>query len=81
MRTTVTLDEELVRRVQALYGSKTKTAAVTRALHEHIRLARLNDLAGLLGKVDFDEDAIRSGDEADLERARSLAAAGDDDES
>ena len=81
MRTTVTLDEELVRRVQALYGSKTKTAAVTQALHEHIRLARLNELAGLLGKVDFDEDAIRSGDEADLDRAARLAAVEDGDES
>lgn len=78
MRTTVTLDEELVRRVQALYGSKTKTAAVTKALHEHIRLAHLGELAALLGRVDFDEDVIRSGDEADLERARSLAGDGDE---
>jgi hypothetical protein len=79
MRTTVTLDEELVRQIQALYGKGTKTAAVTKALHEHIRMARLGELADLLGTIKFNEEVLRTSDSADLERAVSLSSTEDSD--
>ncbi|RJO63280.1 MAG: hypothetical protein C4523_21185 [Myxococcales bacterium] len=76
MRTNVTLDEALVSELLDLSGEKTKTAAVTAAVKEQIRRAKLKKLAGLLGRVEVDEAALREGNEADLARARRLEASG-----
>jgi len=72
MRTTVTLDEKLVRELLKISGAKTKTAAVSFAVKEHIRKAKLNRLASLLGNVDIDEQAIYEAEKADLNRTRWL---------
>lgn len=72
MRTTVTIDEELVRELTRIYGVKTKTQAVLRAIKEELRRAKLRKLASMLGKVDVDKDAWREGREGDIERSESL---------
>ncbi|MDP8256651.1 MAG: type II toxin-antitoxin system VapB family antitoxin [Candidatus Alcyoniella australis] len=54
MRTTVTLDEGLVREVMSVTSAKTKTAAVALALREHVRRKRIEKLRSILGKVDID---------------------------
>ena len=56
MRTTVSLDEQLVREVMSVTPAKTKTAAVARALQEHVRRRKLDKLRSLLGKIEIDED-------------------------
>ncbi|MDL1959290.1 MAG: type II toxin-antitoxin system VapB family antitoxin [Deltaproteobacteria bacterium] len=58
MRTTVTLDEAMVRELLEFSKTNTKTAAVALAVKEQIRREKLKRLAGLLGKVDIDEKAI-----------------------
>jgi hypothetical protein len=70
MRTTVTLDEKLVRELVKFSGAKTKTAAVTSAVKEQIRRAKLKKLAGLLGTVDVDEKAIKESNRVDMKRAQ-----------
>ena len=72
MRTTVTLDENMVRELVEFSDAKTKTAAVALAVKEQIRRAKLKELAGLLGKVDVDEKAIKEGNKADMRRAQWL---------
>ena len=72
MRTTVTLDENLVRELVEFSDAKTKTAAVALAVKEQIRRAKLKELAGLLGTVDVDEKAIKEGNKADMRRAQWL---------
>ena len=72
MRTTVTLDEDLVRELVKFSDAKTKTAAVASAVKEQIRRAKLRQLAALLGTVDVDEKIIEEGNEADIGRARWL---------
>ncbi|MBW1998648.1 MAG: type II toxin-antitoxin system VapB family antitoxin [Deltaproteobacteria bacterium] len=72
MRTTVTLDEELVRELVKVSNAKSKTAAVALAVKEQIRRAKLRKLADLLGTVDVDEKAIREGEKADLDRFKWL---------
>ncbi|MBW2066850.1 MAG: type II toxin-antitoxin system VapB family antitoxin [Deltaproteobacteria bacterium] len=72
MRTTVTLDEELVRELVKVSNAKSKTAAVALAVKEQIRRAKLRKLADLLGTVDVDEKAVREGEKADLERVKWL---------
>jgi hypothetical protein len=59
MRTTVTLDAKLVKELVEFTDAKTKTAAVTIAVKEQIRRAKLKKLADFLGTVAIDEKAIK----------------------
>ena len=70
MRTTVTLDEALVRELLEFSKANTKTAAVALAVKEQIRREKLKRLAGLLGNVDINEKAIHEGDKADMRRVQ-----------
>jgi len=54
MRTTVDLDDELIREVMDLLGVKTKRAAIQRSLQELIRQTRRERLRGKLGKLRLD---------------------------
>lgn len=76
MRTTVTLDENLVRELVKITHAKTKTGAVAIAVKEQIRRAKLKKLAGLLGTVDVDEKAVTNGNTADMRRAQWLEEIG-----
>lgn len=76
MRTTVTLDENLVRELVKFSRAKTKTAAVASAVKEQIRRAKLKKLAGLLGTVHVDEKAIKESNKADMRRAQWLEEIG-----
>lgn len=79
MRTTVTLDEGMVRELVKFSGAKTKTAAVALAVKEHLRRAKLKKLADLLGTVDVDEKAIQESEESDLRRAQWLEEIGNEE--
>ena len=80
MRTTVTLDENLVRELVKIYNAKSKTAAVAMAAEEQIRRAKLKKLASLMGKMDIDEAAIIESEQADLKRAKWLDQLAEDTE-
>ena len=77
MRTTVTLDESLVRELVSLSEAKTKTAAVAFAVQEQIRRAKLKKLASLLGTVTVDVKAINESNKADMRRAQWLEEMGE----
>ncbi len=80
MRTTVTLDENMVRELVRFSDAKTKTAAVSLAVKEQIRRAKLKKLAGLLGTVDVDEKAIKESNKADMKRAQWLKEVGEEND-
>jgi Arc/MetJ family transcription regulator len=77
MRTTVTLDENLVQELVKLSNAKTKTAAVAFAVREQIRRTKLKKLASLLGNVTVDIKAINESNEADMRRAQWLEEMGE----
>ena len=77
MRTTVTLDEKLVKELVEFTDAKTKTAAVALAVKEQIRRAKLKKLADLLGTVAIDEKAIKESNRADMKRAKWLVEIGE----
>lgn len=79
MRTTVTLDEELVRELVKISDARSKTAAVALAVKEQIRRAKLKKLMELLGTVDVDEGAIKKSNKVDLERVQWLEDIGKED--
>ena len=77
MRTTVTLDEKLVKELVEFTDAKTKPAAVALAVKEQIRRAKLKKLADLLGTVAIDEKAIKESNRADMKRAKWLVEIGE----
>ena len=77
MRTTVTLDENMVQELVKLSEAKTKTAAVAFAVREQIRRAKLKKVASLLGNVTVDIKAINESNEADMRRAQWLEEMGE----
>ena len=76
MRTNVTLDESLVSELLRLSGEKTKTAAVIAAIKEQIRFAKRKKLAGLLGKIEVDEESLKDQKAAEDKRFRLLEETG-----
>ena len=80
MRTTVTLDEKMVRELVTISNAKSKTAAVAMAVEEQIRIAKLKKLADLLGKINIDEAAIIESQQADVKRAKWLDQLAEDTE-
>ncbi|HXJ23836.1 MAG TPA: type II toxin-antitoxin system VapB family antitoxin [Polyangia bacterium] len=60
MRTTLDLPDDLMNEAQRLLGFKSKTDTVILSLTELIRRRRIEELKGLLGRVDLDIDLDRS---------------------
>jgi len=56
MRTTLDLPVELVEEARAALGFKSKTDTVVLALRELVRRRRLDELKGLLARVELDVD-------------------------
>jgi Arc/MetJ family transcription regulator len=53
MRTTLNLDDDILRNVQEETGARTKTQAVHEALKDFVRRRKIEKLIGLQGKVKF----------------------------
>ena len=60
MRTTLDLPEDLLEEARQGLGFKSKTDTIVVALKELVRRQRLEQLKGLLGKVDLRIDVARS---------------------
>lgn len=60
MRTTLDLPAALMDEAQKLLGFKSKTDTVVLSLTELVRRRRIEELRGLLGRVDLDLDLDRS---------------------
>jgi len=71
MRTTVTLDEQLVSEVMKVTSAKTKTKAVTIALKELVKRKKIEKLRSLLGSIDIDEKEIRKLREMEIQEAEN----------
>lgn len=71
MRTTLNLDEELVRELMKVTEAKTKTAAIHQAISEAIRRRKLDQLKSLSGKVRVAADWKKS-EQAEIRRQNRL---------
>jgi len=56
MATNLDIEPELLERAVEVGGERTKTAAVRRALEEHIARREQERLVGLFGSLDWDRD-------------------------
>ncbi len=59
MRTTLNLSEQVIKEVEALYGSENRSKAVEKALEDAIRQKKLQAFMALKGKVTIDEEAVK----------------------
>ena len=70
MRTTITIDGELLRELLALSDTDNRTAAINAAIEAHVRRLKLEGLRSLAGTVDIaSNDEIEAADLAEAERA------------
>lgn len=73
MRTTLNLSEQLVREVEALYGSGNRSKSVEKALEEAVRQKKLKAFMELKGKIAIDEDAVKNLRKAELKENESYS--------
>jgi metal-responsive CopG/Arc/MetJ family transcriptional regulator len=59
MRTTLNLSEQVVKEVEALYGSGNRSRAVEKALEDAIKNKKLQAFMALKGRVAIDEEAVK----------------------
>jgi Arc/MetJ family transcription regulator len=57
MRTTLNIDDDILRTVQEETGARTKTQAVRVALEDYVRRKKIEKLIQLRGKIRFSIDA------------------------
>jgi Arc/MetJ family transcription regulator len=60
MRTTLDLPEDLLEEARTTLGFKSKTDTVVMALRELLRRRRIEDLKGMMGKVQLEVDVPAS---------------------
>jgi len=72
MRTTINVDDEVLKFVLKETGAPTKTAAVRQALEDFVRRKKIEKLIALKGKIRFDVDwrTLRKGWDRTFERSR-----------
>jgi Arc/MetJ family transcription regulator len=73
VRTNIDLDDELLRQVSEMAGTKTKKSTVEWALKELIRQKAMRDLAAMRGTIDLDPEDVRPGRERSA-RSRAKSA-------
>jgi metal-responsive CopG/Arc/MetJ family transcriptional regulator len=59
MRTTLNLSELIIKEVEALYGSESRSRAVEKALEDAIKQKKLQAFMALKGRVAIDEEAVK----------------------
>jgi len=72
MRTTINIDDEVLKFVLKETGATTKTAAVRQALEDYVRRRKIEKLIAMAGTVRFDVDwkTLRKGWDRNFDRTR-----------
>ncbi len=59
MRTTINIDDQLIKEAEAVYKAESRSKAIEYALRDALRMKKMEKLRSLIGKVEFDEEAMR----------------------
>lgn len=59
MRTTINIDDQLIKETEAIYKAESRSKAIEFALRDALRMKKMEKLKSLIGKVKFDEKAMR----------------------
>ena len=66
MRTTIDIDEGLIRKVMKISGARTKKAAIVTAMKEYLKTRKRKELKGMIGNYDEFDLSLK-----DLEKMRN----------
>ena len=66
MRTTINIDDQLIKEAEAIYKAESRSKSIENALRDALQMKKMEQLKALVGKVEFDEGAMRK--QRDLER-------------
>jgi len=66
MRTTLNISENIIREVERLYKTGSRSKSVENALEDAIRLKKIKAFMALKGNLDIDEEAVKRLREAEL---------------
>jgi metal-responsive CopG/Arc/MetJ family transcriptional regulator len=58
MRATVYIDDQLIKEAEAIYKSESRSKAIESTLRDAIQIKKMEHLRSLIGKVEFDEEAM-----------------------
>lgn len=59
MRTTINIDDQLIKEAETIYKAESRSKAIESALRDALRMKKMEKLKSLIGKVEFDEEAMR----------------------
>ncbi len=58
MRTTINIDDQLIRETEAVYKAESRSKSIEQALRDALQIKKEEQLKSLVGKVEFDEEAV-----------------------
>ncbi len=59
MRTTINIDDQLIKEAEAIYKAESRSKSIEYALRDALQMKKMEQLKALVGKVEFDEKAMR----------------------
>ena len=59
MRTTINIDDQLIKEAEAIYKAESRSKSIEYALRDALRMKKMEQFRSLIGKIEFDEEAIR----------------------
>ena len=59
MRTTINLDDQLIRETETIYKAESRSKSIERALRDALEIKKKEKLRELVGKIEFDEKAVQ----------------------
>ena len=59
MRTTINIDKQLLKETEAFYKAESRSKSIESALREALQMKKMERLKELVGKIEFDEAAMR----------------------
>ena len=58
VRTTINIDDQLIRETETVYKAESRSKSIEQALRDALQIKKEGQLKSLVGKIDFDEEAI-----------------------
>jgi metal-responsive CopG/Arc/MetJ family transcriptional regulator len=55
----INIDDQMVKEIEAIYKAESRSKAIESALRDAIRMKNMEKLKSLIGKIEFDEAAMR----------------------
>ena len=59
MRTTINIDDQLIKEAEAIYKAESRSKSIEYALRDALQMKKMERLKELVGKIEIDEEAMR----------------------